>query len=148
MPNWICLCNLIILGISHPKTILTFQGQSLVKDYTGKEVNLYQSIFNRKMLACVFTGLVSGFPYFVLFQLVPAWLRTENVDLATIGLFALITMPYNWKFLWAPFMDRYTPPILGRRTGWMLVTQIGLLFTIGILGFIRPADSIWLAASV
>lgn len=139
---------MIILGISHPEAFLTDQGQTLMKDYTGTEVNLYQSIFNPKMLACVFTGLVSGFPYFVLFQLVPAWLRTEGVNLTTIGLFALITMPYNWKFLWAPFMDRYMPPILGRRTGWMLLTQIGLLLTIGVLGFIRPADSIWLAASV
>ena len=119
-----------------------------MRDYTGAELNLIQSIFSPKMLACVFTGLSGGFPYFVLFQLVPAWLRTEGVDLATIGLFALIAMPYNWKFLWAPLMDRYMPPILGRRTGWMLVTQIGLLLTIGILGFIRPADSIWLAASV
>ena len=55
---------------------------------------------------------------YVLFQLVPAWLRTEGIDLATIGLFSLILLPFNLKFLWAPLMDRYLPPLFGRRTGW------------------------------
>ncbi|MEX2131950.1 MAG: hypothetical protein WD772_10725, partial [Pseudohongiellaceae bacterium] len=74
------------------------------------QADLLKAVFSPRMLACVFTGMSSGFPYFVLFQLVPAWLRTEGVDLATIGLFALITLPYNWKFFWAPVMDRYVPP--------------------------------------
>ncbi|MBL4821207.1 MAG: AmpG family muropeptide MFS transporter [Gammaproteobacteria bacterium] len=100
------------------------------------------------MLACVFTGLSSGFPLYVLFQLVPAWLRTEGVDLATIGLFSLILLPYNWKFIWAPLMDRYVPPFLGRRTGWMLLTQVSLLFSIAFLGFIQPSNSIGLIAYI
>ena len=57
--------------------------------------NLWASIFSPKMLTCVFTGLASGFPYFVLANLVPAWLRTEGIDLATIGLFSLMYLPYN-----------------------------------------------------
>ena len=114
----------------------------------GDEPSLIQSIFSPKMLTCIFTGLSSGFPLYVLFQLVPAWLRTEGVDLATIGLFSLILLPYNWKFAWAPFMDRYMPPLLGRRTGWMLVTQIFLLFTIAFMGFLNPETSIGLIASV
>ena len=119
-----------------------------MQDQVGEQPSLAQSIFSLKMLTCVFIGLSSGFPYYVLAQLVPAWLRTESVDLATIGLFSLILLPYNWKFLWAPFMDRYMPPILGRRTGWMLLTQVSLLFTIGVLGFLQPLEAIWLAASV
>jgi PAT family beta-lactamase induction signal transducer AmpG len=119
-----------------------------MQDHAGEELSLIQSIFNPKMLTCVFTGLSSGFPLYVLFQLVPAWLRTEGVDLATIGLFSLILLPYNWKFLWAPLMDRYMPPLLGRRTGWMLLTQIALLITIAVLGFLQPQESIWLAAAV
>jgi PAT family beta-lactamase induction signal transducer AmpG len=98
------------------------------------------------MFICVFTGLTSGMPLYVLFQLVPAWLREEGVSLAEIGLFALVGIPYTWKFLWAPLMDRWVPPFLGRRRGWMLVFQLALLASIGVLGMFRPADSTWLVA--
>ena len=117
-------------------------------DHEGNELSLRKSILTPKMLACIFTGLSSGFPLYVLFQLVPAWLRTEGVNLGTIGLFSLILLPYNWKFLWAPFMDRFLPPLLGRRTGWMLLTQVFLLVFIAVLGFINPQNSIGLAAAV
>jgi PAT family beta-lactamase induction signal transducer AmpG len=104
------------------------------------------AIFNRRMLTCVFTGLASGMPLYVLFQLVPAWLRDEGVSLTEIGLFALVGIPYTWKFLWAPLMDRWVPPFLGRRRGWMLICQIGLIISIGVLGMFQPADSTWLIA--
>ena len=104
------------------------------------------AIFNRRMLTCVFTGLASGMPLYVLFQLVPAWLRDEGVSLTDIGLFALVGIPYTWKFLWAPLMDRWVPPFLGRRRGWMLLCQIGLIISIGVLGMFQPADSTWLIA--
>jgi len=113
----------------------------------SKSVDVWASIFSPKMLACVFTGLASGFPYFVL-SLVPAWLRTEGIDLATIGLFSLMLLPYNWKFVWAPLMDRYLPPLLGRRTGWMLITQIALLLSISGLGWLQPQNSAGLIALV
>jgi PAT family beta-lactamase induction signal transducer AmpG len=73
----------------------------------------------------------------------PAWLRDEGVGLAEIGLFALVGMPYNWKFLWAPFMDRYVPPFLGRRRGWMILTQVPLLLSLGFLGYLQPQQSVW-----
>lgn len=98
------------------------------------------------MLICVFTGFTSGLPLYVLIQLVPAWLRVEGVGLAEIGFFALIGFPYTWKFLWSPVMDRYTLPFLGRRRGWMLVTQLALLLSIGAMGFTEPALSIWTVA--
>jgi PAT family beta-lactamase induction signal transducer AmpG len=104
------------------------------------------AIFNRRMLICVFTGLTSGMPLYVLLQLVPAWLHDEGVSLAEIGLFALVGIPYTWKFLWAPLMDRWVPPFLGRRRGWMMICQVGLLFSIGILGTLQPAQSTWLIA--
>jgi PAT family beta-lactamase induction signal transducer AmpG len=113
------------------------------------------AIFNRRTLACVFTGLASGMPLYVLFQLVPAWLRDGGVSLAEIGLFALVGIPYAWKFLWAPFMDRWSPPlfgVLGRRRGWMLVSQLALLVSIGALGYFDPAQSTvviaWVAFAV
>ena len=100
------------------------------------------------MLICVFTGFASGMPLYVLFQLVPAWLRDSGVSLAEIGLFALVGIPYTWKFLWAPLMDRWIPPFLGRRRGWMLIFQLALLFSIGMLGMYQPEQSTWLIAWV
>jgi len=89
------------------------------------------------MLICVFTGFASGMPLYLLLQLVPAWLRDSGVSLAEIGLFALVGLPYTWKFLWAPLMDRVRLP-LGLRRGWMLLCQVGLIFGIGALGSIDP----------
>jgi PAT family beta-lactamase induction signal transducer AmpG len=104
------------------------------------------AILNRRMLICAFTGFTSGLPLYVLIQLVPAWLRVEGVGLAEIGFFALIGFPYTWKFLWSPVMDRYTLPFLGRRRGWMFVTQLALLVSIATLGFFEPQLSIWTVA--
>ena len=99
-------------------------------------------LFTRKMLACIFLGFTSGMPLYVLISLVPAWLRSNHVDLATIGLFALIGLPYTWKFLWSPLMDRYKLPFLGRRRGWALITQLVLLLSIGVLGQFSPSTSL------
>jgi len=98
------------------------------------------------MLTCIFTGFASGMPLYVLFQLVPAWLSDGGVSLVEIGLFALVGLPYTWKFLWAPLMDRFVPRFLGRRRGWMVITQIALLLSIGVLGMFVPAQSTWLVA--
>ena len=114
--------------------------------------NWKEILFNRRMLTCIFLGFTSGMPLYVLFQLVPAWLRSSGVDLSTIGLFALVSLPYTWKFLWSPLMDRYKPPFLGRRRGWTLITQLGLLATIGLLGHFDPGESlqaiVWLVFTV
>ena len=99
-------------------------------------------LLNRKMVTCIFLGFASGMPLYVLFQLVPAWLRSHEVDLATIGLFALVSLPYTWKFLWSPLLDRYKLPFLGRRRGWALLAQVGLLFSIAALGQFDPSVSL------
>ena len=97
-----------------------------------------QALLTRRMLICVITGFASGLPLYLLLNLVPAWLRTEGINLKTIGLFALIQFPYTWKFLWAPLLDRFSPLPLGRRRSWMLVTQLGLLAAIALLGQFSP----------
>jgi len=112
----------------------------------SRRETLKEAILNRRMLICVFTGFTSGLPLYLLIQLVPAWLRAEGVGLAEIGFFALIGFPYTWKFLWSPVMDRFTLPFLGHRRGWMLVTQVALLASIGVMGFIKPDLSIWTVA--
>ena len=107
-----------------------------------------EAVLNRRMLICVFTGFTSGLPLYVLFQLIPGWLRVEGVGLAEIGFFALVQFPYTWKFLWSPFMDRFTLPFLGHRRGWMLVTQVALLLSIATMGFISPSLSLWTVAYI
>jgi PAT family beta-lactamase induction signal transducer AmpG len=97
------------------------------------------------MLICIFTGFSSGLPLYILVSLLPAWLRSEGVNLKAIGLFALINLPFTWKFLWAPFFDRYIPP-LGRRRGWLIISQSLLLVSIPIFGAFNPALDIWTIA--
>lgn len=105
-----------------------------------------EALFNKRMLICIFTGFTSGLPLYFVYTLIPAWLRSESVSLKEIGLFALIGLPYTWKFIWAPMMDRYVPPFLGRRRGWMLITQIFLLLSMAMVGFFNPIDSLWTIA--
>lgn len=103
-------------------------------------MTVWEQLFTKRMLICVFTGFASGLPLYLLLNLVPAWLKTEGVDIKTIGLFALIQFPYTWKFVWSPFLDRFVLPVLGRRRGWMLITQVALLAVIAMLGGFSPKD--------
>ena len=101
-----------------------------------------EALFNRRMLICVFVGFSSGLPLYLLINLVPAWLRTEKVDLTAIGLFNLVQFPYIWKFLWSPLLDRYALP-LGRRRGWMFGMHVALIASIAALGRLDPSTQIW-----
>lgn len=105
---------------------------------TSSQNSTLKQIFSRRMLICIFTGFTSGLPLYFLINLIPAWLRSEHIDLKTIGLFALIGLPFTWKFIWSPIMDAVRLPFLGRRRGWMLVTQIGLLATLMAYAFLNP----------
>jgi PAT family beta-lactamase induction signal transducer AmpG len=95
------------------------------------------ALLNRRMLICIFTGFSSGLPLYLLLNLVPAWLYTEGISIKAIGLLALMQIPYIWKFLWSPLLDRYALP-LGRRRGWMALTQVLLLVLIATLGLFAP----------
>jgi len=94
------------------------------------------------MAICVVIGFSSGMPLYLLLNLLPAWLHSEGLNLKTIGLFALIQFPYTWKFVWSPLADRYALPWLGRRRGWMLATQLGLLAVIASLGLVSPREQL------
>lgn len=107
------------------------------------EPGVAASVFNRRVLLCVFLGFTSGLPLYVLTQLIPIWMKDAGVDLAQIGLFTLVGIPYTWKFLWAPFMERYQFPALGRRRGWMLLTQLLLAAGIAAVGVFDPGTSLW-----
>ena len=111
------------------------------------KTSIRQALLNRRMLICIFTGFASGMPLYLLISLVPAWLRTEGVGLAEIGFFALIGLPYTWKFLWSPLLDRYNLSLLsfapGLRRGWMLTSQVLLLVSIAALGTLDPQQQLW-----
>jgi PAT family beta-lactamase induction signal transducer AmpG len=108
---------------------------------TAEQRPWQEILFSRKMLTCAFLGFSSGLPLFIVVALVSAWLRRTGIDLSTIGLFALAGLPYTWKFLWSPVMDRFSLPWLGRRRGWALVSQFGVLLAVGVLGHFDPAES-------
>ncbi|WP_246119403.1 AmpG family muropeptide MFS transporter [Aliikangiella coralliicola] len=112
------------------------------------KVSFREVILNKKMVVCLFTGFASGLPLYLLIQLVPGWLRNNGVDLSTIGLFGIILFSYNWKFVWSPLMERYTPPFLGKRKGWMILTQVPLIALTSLLIVLQPSSQIGLIAMV
>tara|TARA_R110002049_G_scaffold95365_12_gene234156 strand:- start:2376 stop:3683 length:1308 start_codon:yes stop_codon:yes gene_type:complete len=116
---------------------------------TEQRPSWQQALLNRRMLVCIFTGFSSGLPLFLLFSLLPAWLKTEGLSLKVIGAFALIQFPYTWKFLWAPLLDRYgILPWLGRRRSWMLVSQVGLVGAIAWLGHLSPTEHLGMVVAL
>src|SRR5258705_1792629 len=110
----------------------------------------YLEVFRSPRLAVILAlGFSSGLPLALTGATLQAWMTVEGVDLSTIGIFTLVGLPYVWKFLWAPAMDRFVPPFLGRRRGWLLVTQLALAAGIAGIAFLSPrADLVaiaWLA---
>src|SRR5215510_9429788 len=108
--------------------------------------NILAAMFNRKMGTILLHGFSSGLPLGLTTSLLQGWMAKERVDLTTIGLFSLVGLPYTIKFLWAPLMDRYVPPFLGRRRGWILVSQVVLMVSICLLGFSDPVTSAFATA--
>src|SRR5690606_14013532 len=100
----------------------------------------------RKMAAMLLLGFGSGLLLYLTNRTLQAWMTLEGVDLSTIGLFSLVALPYSLKFLWAPVFDRYVPPFLGRRRGWLVVTQLLLLAAAAAMGLHDPQRTLQLLA--
>ena len=98
------------------------------------------------MIVTLIMGFSCGLPLLLTITVLQAWMKEEGVDLTVIGLMALVGLPYTLKFLWAPFLDRYTLPFLGRRRGWLLIAQIFLIFSIAGLGLTDPGGHPWMVA--
>ncbi len=98
------------------------------------------------MLVSFIMGFACGLPLLLTISLLQAWMKDEGVDLAVIGMMALVGLPYTVKFLWAPFLDRFTLPLLGRRRGWLLAAQVLLALSIAGLGMTSPAVNPWMVA--
>ena len=83
-------------------------------------------------------GFASGLPLALTAGTLQAWLTVAGLDLRTIGIFSLAGLPYTLKFLWSPVIDRFAPPWLGRRRGWMLASQLALILGIAAMAFSGP----------
>jgi PAT family beta-lactamase induction signal transducer AmpG len=95
---------------------------------------------NRRMAALVGLGFASGVPLMLTGRTMRLWARDQGVDLASVGLIGLVTLPYAYKFLWAPLLDRFDPPVMDRRRGWVLIFQLLLLVAIVMMGLVGPAS--------
>ena len=85
-------------------------------------------------------GFASGLPLLLTGSTLTTWMATVGISIKTIGAMALVGLAYSWKFAWAPLLDRYPLPFLGRRRGWLLVWQLLLIVTIAALGTTQPRE--------
>src|SRR6478752_10189736 len=95
-----------------------------------------------RLLAVLVLGFASGLPLALTGQAMQAWLSLEGLDIATIGFLSLVGLPYTFKFLWAPLMDRFELPWLGRRRGWLVLTQLALAASLVWIAATPPAGAI------
>jgi PAT family beta-lactamase induction signal transducer AmpG len=112
-------------------------------------------VANPRVAAALTLGFASGFPFNLPDSTLQAWLATLDMDIKTIGWFTLVGTPYAFKFLWAPVLDRYALPVLGRRRGWMLLLQLLLAALIAVLGlqgerlgFAAPGEVVYAVAAI
>jgi PAT family beta-lactamase induction signal transducer AmpG len=105
-------------------------------------------IFSRRMLVATLMGFSCGLPLLLTLGVLQAWMTDAGVDLAWVGMITLVQSPYSWKFLWAPVLDRFAPPLLGRRRGWLLLSQLALMAAIVLLAFADPVTRpAWMVAA-
>ncbi|MBW2028619.1 MAG: AmpG family muropeptide MFS transporter [Deltaproteobacteria bacterium] len=112
-------------------------------NHYGQKSSLLTSICNSRMLVALIMGFSCGLPLLLTITVLQAWMKEEGVDLTVIGMMALVGLPYTVKFLWAPFLDRFTLPFLGRRRGWLLLAQLALMLSIAGLGSTNPLGNPW-----
>jgi len=93
------------------------------------------------MFTVLLLGFSSGIPLALTGGTLQAWMASEKIDLTVIGIFSLVGLPYTLKFLWSPLMDRFVPPFLGRRRGWMIICQALLAAAIAAMGFSNPVEA-------
>ncbi len=111
-----------------------------------KTAPILKVVISRRMLTALTMGFSCGLPLLLTITVLQAWMKEAGVDLTVIGLMTLVGLPYTVKFLWAPFLDRFTLPFLGRRRGWLLLAQIALMASIVKLGFSNPQNHPWMVA--
>lgn len=126
--------------------------QSSTTDVSAKTVDVQpeqqplkasQLYMRRRVAPLLALGFASGLPLALTGGTLQAWATIENVSLQEIGFLTLVGSAYTLKFLWAPLIDRYAPPMLGRRRGWMLLTQVMLALGLLLMGFLSPSTNLF-----
>ena len=107
---------------------------------------MFEVFRTRKMAQILLLGFSSGLPLYLTSRTLQAWMTMTGVNLTAIWLFSLASLPYSLKFLWSPVIDRFCFPFLGRRKGWLFVTQVALAVAIAAMAFARPAHALQLVA--
>lgn len=105
-----------------------------------------QPYLSPRVLPLFLLGIASGLPLALSGGTFQAWATVSNVSLQQIGFLTLVGMAYTFKFIWAPFIDRYVPPFMGRRRGWMAITQLGLALVLVAMGLLNPVEHLLLLA--
>lgn len=108
---------------------------------------IWRELVSVRMLIAFAMGFYSGLPLLLTGSVLQAWMKDAGVDLTTIGLFALVGLPYTLKFLWAPLFDRYRLPGCSRRRGWLVLVQLLLTGAVALLGWVSPRDQPFLLAA-
>ncbi len=103
----------------------------------------WRVLLSGRLWVATLMGFAGGMPLYLTLTVLQAWLTQEGVSLATIGLLGLVGLPYTFKFLWAPLIDRYKPLAIGRRRSWLLLAQVALTASIVVLGLQDPSANIW-----
>lgn len=102
----------------------------------------WKRVFSYRMFIMLLIGYSAGFPLLLIGSTLQAWMTNEGIDLGKIGLVSLLGLPYSVKFLWAPFLDRYKLPFLGRRKGWMALFQAMIVLCIYGLSSTDPQTNL------
>ncbi len=92
------------------------------------------------MLIVLLMGFAAGVPYYFVNSTLQAWLTDAQIDMTTIGILSGVSFPYTFKFLWAPLLDRYVPGFLGRRRGWIALSQIGMIALFAVFSTLDPSS--------
>jgi MFS transporter, PAT family, beta-lactamase induction signal transducer AmpG len=113
------------------------------------DISPYLQVFRSRRIAVItLLGFFSGLPLALTGGTLQAWMAVSGVDLRTIGIFGLAGLPYTLKFLWSPLMDRFVPPWLGRRRGWIVITQLSLVAGISAMAYSSPQQAPFLLALI
>lgn len=111
---------------------------SSINKITSKNIAAWKLFLTPRMIIVFLLGFSSGLPSELTRTALQAWFTVSGVSIVSIGLLGFVAFPYAYKFIWAPLMDRYLPPFLGRRTGWLLICQIALIISIIVMAFFNP----------
>lgn len=110
-------------------------------------INLLKALRNPRLFIVFVMGFSSGLPFLLVGGTLKAYLTESGIDLKTIGFFSLVSLPYTWKFIWSPLMDRYVPFNLGRRRSWLLIAQLGCIAALVALSLVDPVLNLYALAT-